>query len=144
MDVAEAYVENLDLEGSLVVEAEAPMGSTDPFGIIHYDSARCGKCTLLNVKVRNSGADLEGPTECYQRSYHRRECARIIIRGNGEFFAEDVTFQGDVFFEVPDNHRLVVYEQGGEIAWHHERIPRATWQWGYTFGEDANIILEKI
>jgi hypothetical protein len=141
MDVGEAYVENLDLEGSLIVEANAPMGPTDSFGIIRYDTARCGKCTLVNVTVRNAGADLSDSTQCYRRAYERAESARIVIRGNGEFYAENVTFLGDVYFEVPENHRLVVYELHGEIAWHHDTISQPTWRWNYGFDEQENIAL---
>ena len=141
MEVGEAYVENLDVEGSLIVESDAPFGRKDHFGIIHYDSAKCGKCILINVKVRNAGAVLNDSSQGFQRSYERNECAHIVIHGNGEFVAENITFTGEVFFEVQDNHRLVVYEQAGEIAWHNERISNATWHWNYSFDEHENICL---
>lgn len=141
MEIGEAFIENIDLEGSLVVEADYPFGLKDPYGVIHYDDGHCGKCVLRNVKVRNAGAVLDNPTECYQRTYQREEALHIVIHGNGEFVAENVTFTGPVYFEVQDNHRLVVYEQGGELVWHNEKIPHATWTWNYSFDEQEQIVL---
>ncbi len=141
MEVGEAYVENLDLEGSLLIHADAPMGKRDGYGILRYNSAQAGKCTLLNVSVKNAGADLSDVSDCYKRAYKRNESLRIVIHGNGEFLAENVTLTGDMEFEVPENHRLVVYERHGEITWHHESLSKPTWQWNYSFDSDENITL---
>lgn len=141
MEVGEVYVENLNLEGSLLIHADAPMGKRDGYGILRYNSAQSGKCTLLNVFIKNAGADLSDISNCYQRSYERQESLRIVIHGNGEFLAENVTLLGDMEFEVPENRRLVVYERNGAITWHHESIIKPTWQWNYSFDEQDHAVL---
>jgi len=142
VEASEIDIAKLDLDGSLLIEADAVMGKKDNAGIIVYDCESCGKCTLLNVKVRNQGrghktwrgvSDKDGG-----------ESLHIIIHGNGEFFAENIEFTGNLYFEVPDGYRLVVYEQGEEIAWHCEKIQKASWKWDYTFDNEDHVCLEKI
>jgi len=144
MEIGEAEVKNLDLDGSLIVEAESIFGKKDPRGLIVYDDASCGKCTLINVKVRNLGVEKSSLESIWRRSVNRHETLHILLHGNAEFYAEDVTLEGDVHFEVPHGHRLVVYQQAGEIAWHYETIPKATWHWEYVFDDADQILLERI
>lgn len=144
MEIAEADIVNLDLSGSLIIEADAVMGRKDQRGVTIYDSESCGKCTLINVKVRNEGYERTTPHEAWQNKIQRHESLRITLQGNGEFYAADVEFTGDMHFVVPRGHRLVVYHRGQEIAWHFEKITSATWKWDYTFDTSNNICLEKI
>jgi hypothetical protein len=144
MEIGEAEVKNLDLDGSLIIEADNILGKKDPRGQIVYDDANSGKCTLINVTVRNLGVENPSLEDIWKRSVTRHEALHILLQGNAEFYAEDVTLEGDVYFEVPNGHRLVVYQQAGEIAWHFEPIPKATWRWEYVFDEADQILLERI
>lgn len=143
MEIAEAEIVNLDLDGSLVVEAESVMGKRDGFGALTFDSEQCGKCTLINVKVRNQGRERSSGKGAWKCQTVRKEALRISLHGNAEFFAEDVELEGDVHFDVPEGHRLVVYQQGKEIAWHFEQIANPTWKWDYFFDDNGKISLEK-
>lgn len=144
MEIAEANIINLDLEGSLIIEADTIVGKKDARGVIIYDSEHAGKCTLINVTVRNQGIEPVGVFEAWKHKEERREELRISLHGNGEFFAENVVFEGNVHFEVPSGQRLVVYKQGDEIAWHCEKIENASWQWSYNFDDEDHICLERV
>lgn len=143
MEIAEAEVVNLDLAGSLIIEAENILGRKDSFEFLTYDESHCGKCTLVNVKVRNQGMQPHDGRQAWKRSVRHNEALRITLKGNAEFFAEDVLLEGNIHFEVPNDHRLVVYMQEGEIAWHLEMLKKPSWKWNYLFDDEENIILEK-
>jgi hypothetical protein len=120
LEISEIDISNLDLEGSLIIEADSIMGKNDIDGHLKFDVNHCGKCTLKNVKVRNEGREQTQKPWLYQQE--RKEVLHIALYGNAEFVAEDVLLEGNVYFEVPHGHRLVVYQQGEEIAWHFEMI----------------------
>jgi UTP---glucose-1-phosphate uridylyltransferase len=143
LEISEAHIVNLDLDGSLIIEAEAIVGRENDQGMLAFDEDHCGKCTLINVKVRNQGREEVPVHDVWRCQYERKEALHITLRGNAEFFAENVTLEGDVHFDVPEEHRLVVYQQGSEIAWHYEKIAKPSWKWEYFLEDDSSITLEK-
>lgn len=144
MEVAEANIINLDLQGSLLVEADAIMGPKDAGGILVYDSERSGKCTLINVRVKNAGIEPVSGRQAWRRQPVRKEALHIILHGNAEFFAENVVFAGDMHFDVPDGYRYEVSQQGSKIVCQREKIGKATWKWNYTFDDAHHIRLSLI
>jgi hypothetical protein len=144
LEISEAHIVNLDLSGSLIVEADSIMGEEDDHGFLAFDTDRCGKCTLINVKVKNQGREPVSVRDVWQCQYGRNEALRITLHGNAEFVAENVELEGDVHFDVPDEHRLVVYQQGTEIAWYLEKIAKPSWKWEYFTDDDLLITLEKV
>lgn len=62
---------------------------------------------------------------------------------SAEFEARDVTLAGDVTFEVPDGHRMLV-TAGADGAPHVELQPlsHASWQWQYHMGSAGEVQLE--
>lgn len=144
LEISEAEIVNLDLDGSLIVEAESIMGRKNAYGTLTFDTDYCGKCILNNVKVKNHGREPTSGKNAWRCLNQRKEALRITLHGNAEFFAEDVELEGDIHFDVPDGHRLVIYQQGKEIAWHFETIQKASWKWDYYFDDNAKICLEKI
>lgn len=143
MEIAEAEVVDLNLDGSLVIQSDAIMGKKDSSGVIVYDSGQCGKCSLINVTVRNQGVKNGDVESLWQRNVDRQECLEIILHGNAEFFAQDVTFTGNIAYDVPDGHRLVVYQENHEICSHLEKINKPTWMWHYMFDVDNRIHIYK-
>lgn len=143
MEVAEALVKNIDLSGSLIVEAENVMGRKDAHGVITYDSEHAGKCTLINVTVRNGGAAPFNGLEAWRCDWPRKEALRITLRGNAEFHAQNVLLEGDIHYDVPEGYRLVVYSHEGETAWYMEKLSRSTWHWEYSIDSKGRIGLEK-
>lgn len=55
---------------------------------------RCGKCKLHNVKVVNRGIDWNSKSNVYWRNdVNRLETCKIILHGNAEFEASNVTIE---------------------------------------------------
>lgn len=141
LEIAEADIENLDLDGSLCIQAEQVMGHSEN-GIQQY-SAFCGKCVLKNVKVRNQGIDAKAPNIFWKNEIFRKEACRILIQGDGEFYAEDVSLEGDLRIDVPAGTRVTAYDEKGELKWKSERIDRPSWSWKYHVDDADQILLSK-
>jgi UTP---glucose-1-phosphate uridylyltransferase len=142
LEIAEVDCENLNLSGSLLVEAQDVLGQPDDEGVIQY-SRECGKLELKNVTISNAGINREANNNYWRNDLSHHEALRIVLHGNAEFYAEDVTITGDHFIEVPDGYRLVVTEESGELKFDRQNIEQATWYWDYSFDEKDQIILMK-
>jgi UTP---glucose-1-phosphate uridylyltransferase len=140
--LSECDLENVEIEGSLCIEAENIMGHLDARNILLY-SERTGKCTLQNVKVRNRGIDFEGPNVFWKNEICRRECCHILLEGNGEFYAEDVVLEGDMKIHVPNGYKVTATQKGGHVVLEKEKIESPTWHWRYFFTKDKQIALDK-
>lgn len=140
LEIAEVNIENIQLEGSLLIEAQDPLGRTNEEGIVEY-SKECGKCVLKNVTVSNLGIDRDGQNTYWKNQIERHEALRIVLHGNAEFYAENVTIAGDQFIEVADGYRLVVKEDNGELHFDRQKINRRSWCWEYSFNDSDQITL---
>ncbi len=140
LEIAELSMENLDLEGTLLIKARAPMGDCDEAGILHY-SESSGKCRLKGVKICNLGIDWEAHHVFWRNEIQRKESCTITLHGSAEFEAYDVTLSGDFHIEVPDGHRLVVRQGEKGLEWTKERIKTSTWSWKYTLDSDKKVDL---
>lgn len=140
LEIAELQMTNLTLEGSLRIIADSPLGNKNKEGIITY-SDNSGKCVLQNVQVHNAGVDANAENIFWKNTIARKESVTISIEGNGEFFASDVTFEGNHQFAVPSGYRMEVKmgevgevgEKGVEIS--VEPIVKETWSWKYRCDE---------
>lgn len=142
LEIAELEIKNLHLQGSLHILSECFLGKKDEEGTIRY-SEESGKCRLLNVTVKNKGVNYQHPDNQYwKHQIHRHECMKIVLHGNAEFFAENVTFNGSHQIEVPDGHRMIALEKKGKVVFQLEKIAAPTWFWTYNFDHEDNIVLE--
>jgi hypothetical protein len=143
LEVAEARLKDVTVEGSLLVMSDQPLGhyeeevgeeervagaargdgsgsngaspssSSNPGGRLVF-SSRCGRALLENVEVRNVGVDWRHPSnEPWRHRLVRHEACRVVLRGCAEFEARDCRVVGDALFEVPDGHRMVVTQAPG-------------------------------
>jgi hypothetical protein len=142
IDIAEFHAVNLQVEGSLIIRANSIMGEKNSQEILKY-GIQSGKCELINVKVVNKGINWEKSKPYWKNQFSRQGSLKIIIKGTGEFYAEDVTFQRDLLIEVPDGIRMVAYEDKGNLQILSERISKPTWYWKYEIDKDAKIVLSK-
>jgi hypothetical protein len=140
LQIAEADVENLDLEGSLLIQAESIMGHDEGQKLIY--SEKCGRCVLKNVTVRNKGIDHEMPNVYWRNEIARLEVCQIILRGMSEFYAENIILKGDHFIEVPDGQRCRAKEINGQLHLTYEKIEAPTWHWEYKVGSHYAITLK--
>ncbi|KMZ70913.1 UDP-glucose pyrophosphorylase, partial [Zostera marina] len=112
LEVVDFLWKNVQLDGSLIVFAKNPMGSTRTFTngdpLIQY-GYRCGRCKLQNVKVLNKGIDWDSKNNIYwKHDVQRVETLKIILQGNAEFEATNVIFKGNHIFEVPNGFRMII------------------------------------
>lgn len=143
LEISELDLENLTLDGSLLILSDAIMGHKNPDDSALIYSQLNSKCRLKNVKVVNRGVDWSVHNIPWKGQLQRREACVIAIQGDGEFDAEDVEFLGDFYIEVLAGTKVSVRQNKGVLYWTQENIHQSTWSWCYRFDEQNNIILEK-
>lgn len=97
LELAQAELQDVQIEGSLRVLAERPMES---------------KCTLRRVKVQNKGVDWTASRPFWKHDWKRFETAEIILQGKSEFIAEDVALSHGKRFVVEDGVRMTLLSDG--------------------------------
>jgi len=128
LNIADINMENVDINGSLLIKATTP---------------HLGKCSLKNISVINRGIDYTKNNLYWTNEIERRGKIAIILHGNGEFHAEDINFNGDITIEVPDGYRYTAQQIGATISYKKEKITAPTWQWHYSFDDDNRIQLQR-
>ncbi|KFM29017.1 hypothetical protein F751_6536 [Auxenochlorella protothecoides] len=154
LEVAEADVQGLDLEGSLLVLADDPCdGEAEVGGACAENpdrhprltfSSRCGRLRLRDLAVRNAGVDYADPSNVYWRHAVARHAAcRVHLHGHAELDAAGVTLVGDLDFHVPDGHRLTLRPDASPRGWSAvlEPIAAPSWNWRYALGEDGTGVV---
>jgi len=106
LELAEADVEHLVLDGSLRVCADQPLGSAS--------------CLLHDVVVINDGSRWEPPF--WKLHARHSESLHIVLRGNSAFDAHGVTFVGSQKFVVEDGKKLVIRQRGERIVVREEAL----------------------
>ncbi|KAF4352766.1 hypothetical protein G4B88_010166 [Cannabis sativa] len=149
VEVAEFLWRNVELDGSLIIEADNIMGSNriDDNGehILQYGH-RCGRCRLENVEVQNQGVDWNcGHNVYWKHQVQRFESCKIMLHGNAEFEARDVTIQGDHIFEVPNGYKLKI-TTGMAVQLEpidKNMVESGSWYWKYKI-KGSHIELELV
>jgi hypothetical protein len=142
LEIAELDIEELELDGSLWIEADHVAGSIES-EIIAYGK-NLGKCTLKNIKVKNRGIDRQAPNHYWKDEIKRAEVLRIKIHGNGELIAKDVTLTGNLELEVQDGERLTVTSKDDELIMKRDKIKTPDAYWKYAFDSDDRVVLTKL
>ncbi len=138
LEIAEFACENLHLEGSLLITASEVMGEKGINQKLHYSNS-AGKCELYNVHVQNEGIDCEAKNIYWKNQIVRKECLRIEIQGNGEFYAKDVSFRGNIAITVPAGQRMAASMKDGRVVYTMSAIDKPTWHWQYELKENNKI-----
>lgn len=141
LEIAEVDIENFHLEGSCLIEADQILGHRE-YGTIIY-SEFTGKCELKNVSIINQGINRTKENHYWKNEIYRKECFSLHLHGNAEFYAENITFQGNHAIEVPAGHRMTAREFAGSIRYDLDPIDRSSWSWKYTIGDQKQIQLKK-
>ena len=110
LDLAECEIQNLFVDGSLLI-----------YGYIG-DFKKMGKCILKNVKVKNMGIDRKISNVFAENKICRKESLKIILHENSVFEAEDVIFEEDLVIDVPPNHKIRAFTEGGSIAFEKTKL----------------------
>lgn len=126
LEIADVFIKNLDLKGSL---------------LIHADHIYGGKCILENVKVDNKGINPSLPSIFWKYQINRKESVKIQIEGNGEFYAKDIIFKGNYNIVVPSGKRMTAIQDGETVKFALTSIETPSWGWNYSFNDKDDIIL---
>jgi hypothetical protein len=138
LEIADLQIENLSLEGSLLVHASQPLGHFDREGILRF-SDRTGRCVLRNVGVRNRGVDWGTSRPFWKNCLSRFGALEIRLRGFSEFVAENVTFDGDFRFDVPEGVRMRVKEGAKGLVVEEEKLEEKPF-WVYRWNERRGVL----
>ena len=149
LEIAEAQWENVEVDGSLLVTATAPLGGTGDGGDVSvFDDTKCGRARLLDVAVRNKGVDWGAPgTQAWSATLTRAESCAVTLHGDAEIDARGVVLRGDVTYDVPAGKRLEIFAGPGgpeDVVerWSDLRADgKPSWQWRYALGEGGKVEL---
>lgn len=134
LEISELNAENIDLQGSLQIVAERPLGEKGRY------SDRVGQCLLRDVRIENTGVIWEESAPFWRMRLTRNESVEIILKGHSLFDAEGVIFKGAHQFVVEDGVQMIVRQVNGEMTIREEAIGEGAF-WKYTW--ENGIKLEK-
>lgn len=137
LDLAEADIESLNLDGSLRIHAECPVGFTDDRGYLQF-SSRVGRCQLRNVSIQNRGIDWSRSKPYWRMREKPLETVRVDLKGNSEFFASDLELTGSHEFTVEDGVRMIVTEKHGRLHIVKEPVSN-TDLWKYSWDQGVKL-----
>lgn len=143
LEIAEVEIRNLLLDGSMKIVADSVSGHLNEKQHLVY-SEQNGKCTLKNVTVLNKGINRQESNQFWKGCIFYDELLSIVLHGDGEFYAENVTFKGNLKIEVPSGHLMQAYEKDGEILYQLSALSSPSWKWEYSFDESDHIRLKKV
>lgn len=127
LEIADLFMENFELEGSACIIAQNILGH-DSQGITRY-SQRTGKCFLKNVRVKNRGINRKTTTNYWKNQIKRYQALTIVLKGHSEFYAADITFEGQQTLIIPHGERWIATQRAdGTISY---RVEKAGWEWEY-------------
>lgn len=142
LQIADIYMENLDIDGSLSVSTDTVIGHFDEKGILTY-SNQTGKCILKNVRIRNLGINREASRSFWKEEIVHREKCEIFIEEGGEFYAEDLVLRGDLRICVPSGVKVIAKSVNDQLKFEHVVLNGPSWQWKYSLGSNNQIHLER-
>ncbi|GLI61415.1 hypothetical protein VaNZ11_003610 [Volvox africanus] len=116
---------------------------------------RCGRVQLENVRIRNKGINWQDPDNVYwKHQVSRRESCRIVLLGQSEFEAHDVTLSGSQTFVVPDGFRLTVTAAAEGTGFRTQLTPlrpaspapgfEPSWEWIYSMDTSGAVRLSYV
>ncbi len=133
LEIADLFLENLHLHGSLIIETSNVMGHLEK-GCLKY-SEKTGRCLMRNVTVVNESFKQD---QFFEHEIKRNGSFHLILHENSLFEAENVVFKGDHLIEVPPNTHMIASQEGKTISYKSREG-----FWNYKVSESAEIYLEK-
>ncbi|MCH9634455.1 MAG: hypothetical protein S4CHLAM7_12060 [Chlamydiae bacterium] len=142
LEITELDLENLELDGSLVVHSPCPLGHLDENNLLHFSNL-APRCTLKNIKVYNAGIDRSKKSNFWKNQIERKESFELHLSENSEFLAEDIIFKGSFHIEVPANTKVTAYQEGDSVRFQSSPLTNPSWSWKYSLSKSNQIHLEK-
>ena len=129
LDLAEARLDQVSVEGSLVVTALHPYGP-ESNGETQF-SPSCGQVVLQRVKVRNLGCERPQSWDYRGHPQHVETCS-IVLKGGARFVARDVELIGAMEWVVEDGECLELTQDVQGKIHEHRRSWTPEWLWKMT------------
>ncbi len=139
LEIADLNIENLTLEGSLLIHATNIMGHKEE-GVLRY-SDQTGQCILKNVTIKNGGIAWEEEDHLFwKHEVKRRSALKIVLHGHSQFIAENVTLEGDLTLDVPHGMKMTAKEEKGRVIFITEPLEQAAPLWSYELDSFVTLI----
>ena len=141
LEIAEVHFENVDISGSLLIEAKHVQGSIDPkiHELRFHNHVGC--CRFKNVVVSNLGIDRDKKNNSYWKNeINRKEACKITLEGDSVFIAEDVSFTGDLDITVPSGMCCrASMSKDKKLILSFEPLQDQGFYWNYEMKTDGNM-----
>jgi len=123
IEAASVSITNLNLDGSLLISAKNITGVINPTTKLLEFSPAVGRCLLENVSIKNKGIDRTAKNVYWKNMIKRHESLQIILEGDSEFVAKNVTFSGNRVIRVLDGQRVTATNKAdGSVVLLVERL----------------------
>ncbi len=137
LDIADLYLKNLNLEGSLLIHATDVMGHKEK-ELLKY-SEKTGQCVLDNVHVMNEGINWEEDHLFWRHDVKRHSSLTIILYGHSRFIAKDLKISGDLSIKVPHGMQITAEEENGRVIFITKPLEDTGPFWTYSVDTDHSI-----
>ncbi|MEZ5315108.1 MAG: UTP--glucose-1-phosphate uridylyltransferase [Chlamydiales bacterium] len=134
LEIADLKIEDLELQGSLLIQAQNLLGYSSQ-GILHYGH-QTGKCVIKQVHVKNAGICRTDTHSYWQNQIKRQEALKIILEGHSEFYAENILFEGNQTIVVPEGERWIAKTQNTFLK------EKVSWDMEYTMNHHQLLVAE--
>jgi len=141
LEIADLYLKDLNLEGSLLIHATDVMGYKEK-GVLKY-SEKTGQCVLDNVHVANKGINWEEDHLFWRHDVKRHSSLTITLHGHSRFVAKDLTISGNLSLEVPHGMQMMAKEENGRVIFITEPLDDTGPLWTYSAAADHSIEIKK-
>lgn len=127
LNIAEVHIDGLDLDGSLVIDADWITGKPSSKGIQY--SPNVGRVYFKNVTIKNNckaSSDLEAILD---GTLKRKGCCTIHLQNAAEVFAENITIPHAFTLDVPPGMKAIIKNgPKGELLVDLQSCTSPSWQ----------------
>lgn len=143
LEIADAYLHQVTIDGSLIIDAKQVMGHMQDQKLCF--SSLTGRCFLKNVIIKNKGINRQAQNIYWKNKIEREETCYIQLQGYSEFIAENVVLEGDYHVIVRDGERVIASQLGEDVIFKKEPLDKksASPFWKYSFSDQQKIFLEQ-
>ncbi|MFA6119364.1 MAG: UTP--glucose-1-phosphate uridylyltransferase [Parachlamydiales bacterium] len=115
LEIAEVLIENIYLDGSLIIETKLTKNTAK-------DIYNTSSCTLSNVTIKNLGLDKQSNNNNFQNKLKRKEYFKIILGENSHFYANNIEFLNTNEIIVPSFHKMFILKSNEKVIYKVEKI----------------------
>ncbi len=130
LDIANIDCRDLHLHGSLIVESRPKRRRAHAVTEIPTRDLE-GSCTLHRLRVENGGIPPLTDSDFWRAPPKRTEALHIVLHGESEFIARDLTICGPHRIEVPSGHSITAKMVEGRLLFEMRPLQGKIRFWNY-------------